>query len=137
MQHPVFPVPASLAQTAHVKADDYQKNYKHAVENPDAFWGDIGKRLTWFKPYTKVKNASFDGDVSIRWYEDGELNACYNAVDRHLPHKANHTALLFEGDDGTSYAVTYQNLKDEVSRLANALLTLGVKKVIASPSICR
>jgi acetyl-CoA synthetase len=140
MQHPVFPVPAPFAQSAHMTADQYEKNYQEASQNPDAFWGKIGKRLTWFAPYTKVKNASFTGDVAIKWYEDGTLNACYNAVDRHLPHKANHTALIFEGDDGTSYKVTYQELKDNVSRLANALITLGVKKgdrvTIYMPMIC-
>jgi len=81
------------------------------------------------KPYTKVKNTSFENDVSIKWYEDGTLNACYNCIDRHLPHKQNDVALIWEGDDpNCSKSKTYGELYDEVCRFANVLKSRGVKK---------
>ena len=67
-----------------ISEPDYFRLYRESLADPDRFWGEHGKRLDWIKPYTKVMNASFDGDVSIRWYEDGTLNASYNCIDRHL-----------------------------------------------------
>lgn len=107
----------------------YQAMYKQSIEDPDTFWGNVGKRIDWFKPYTKVSNASFHDEHIIKWFEDGELNACYNCIDRHLPHKANDTAITWEGDDPhRSKKVTYQALYDNVTRLANGLKEIGVKK---------
>ncbi len=74
----------------------YQAMYKQSIEDPETFWGEVGKRIHWSKPYSKVYNASFDGEHSIKWFEDGELNACYNCIDRHLPAKANDTAITWE-----------------------------------------
>ena len=94
----LIPVPADLADRAWVDEAKYFELYEESVANPDKFWGEQGKRLHWVKPYTKVKNASFKGDVSIKWYEDGTLNAAYNCIDRHLATRADQTAIIWEGD---------------------------------------
>ncbi|GAB4138149.1 MAG: acetate--CoA ligase [Sphingomonadales bacterium] len=110
-------------------AADYDAAYRRSVEDPEGFWAEQGQRLDWFKPYTKVKNTSFDGDVGIRWFEDGVLNASYNCIDRHLPEKANDVAFIWEGDNPAyHHAVTYQQLYAHVCRMANVLKKLGVKK---------
>lgn len=124
-----FDPPAHIIKSAHITAEKYKELYAQSINNPDAFWSEMAKRITWNKFPTKIKNASFDGDVSIKWYEDGILNASYNCIDRHLPHRAHQTALIFEGDDpAESKHITYATLKDEVSRLANSLKSLGVKR---------
>jgi acetyl-CoA synthetase len=124
-----FKPPQELSSTAHVDEATYQKLYKQSIENPEKFWGEVAERLDWFEKPTKIKNTSFEGDVSIKWYEDGVLNACYNCVDRHLPEKANDTALIWEGDNpDDTLNITYATLKSEVSKLANALKERGVKK---------
>ena len=108
---------------------EYKKLYAESVSNPEAFWGEIGKRLDWFKPYTKVKNTRFSPDVLIKWYEDGALNIAHNCIDRHLATRANQTAIIWEGDDPKdSKHITYQELKDEICKLSNALKSRGVKK---------
>jgi acetyl-CoA synthetase len=128
-QTDVFPVPAALAKNAIITAEKYDAMYKESVTNPEKFWGEHGKRLHWSKPYTQVKDTDFADNARIRWFYDGKLNACYNCVDRHLPARANQTALIREGDEANdSSAITYAQLKDEVSKLANALKARGVKK---------
>src|ERR1700680_432156 len=108
---------------------EYFRLYERSLADPDGFWGEQGRRLDWVKPYTKVGNASFTGDVAIHWYEDGTLNASYNCIDRHLGKRAAQPASLWEGDDpGEDRRVTYRELHDGVSRLANALKAKGVKK---------
>jgi acetyl-CoA synthetase len=108
---------------------EYFRLYERSLADPDGYWGEQGKRIDWIKPYTKVCDASFTGDVSIRWYEDGTLNASYNCIDRHLAKRAEQTAILWEGDDpGEDRRVTYRELHDSVCRLANALKAQGVKK---------
>ena len=85
MSEKVYAVPAEWASRAWVDEQKYQAMYKRSVEDPDGFWGEVGKRLDWIKPYTKVKNTSYDpGNVSIKWYEDGTLNVSANCIDRHL-----------------------------------------------------
>lgn len=124
-------VPPSSYILDHVSIteDQYDAMYKGSIEQPDIFWAVQAKRLDWFKQPTKIKNTNFEGDVSIKWYEDGVLNACYNCVDRHLPEKENDTALIWEGDEPTDdKTITYGELKTEVSKLANALKELGIKK---------
>jgi acetyl-CoA synthetase len=115
---------------AHVDNDTYLEMYKHSINDPDGFWGEQGKRLDWMKPYTKVKNTSFDYDnVSIKWYEDGELNVCVNCVDRHLENRGDQTAIIWEGDDPeVDKHITYKELHEEVCKLSNAMKALGVKK---------
>lgn len=125
-----FPMPEALKQSAKLNADTYEKMYQESVQDPDKFWGEHGKRITWFSDYTKVKNTSFaPGNLDIRWYEDGTLNACYNCVDRHLPERADKTAILWEGDEvDVQKQVTYQELYEQVTRFANGLKKLGVGK---------
>ena len=115
---------------ANVSQAEFEERYQLSVSDPEAFWGEEGKRLVWSKPYTKVKNTSFErGNVSIKWFEDGELNAAYNCIDRHLPEKADKVAFYVEGDvEGNDSVVTYQELHDEVGRLANVLRKQGVQK---------
>jgi acetyl-CoA synthetase len=104
--------------------------YKRSVEDPNGFWGEMGKRIDWVKPYTKVKNTSYDPhNVSIKWYEDGTLNVCYNCVDRHLKTRADQVAIIWEGDDPThDEKITYRQLHERVCKLANVLKANGVKK---------
>ncbi|MEP5514066.1 MAG: AMP-binding protein, partial [Bauldia litoralis] len=110
--------------------DQYQDWYRRSVEDPDGFWGEHGKRLDWIKPYERVKNTSFaPGNIDIRWFEDGTLNVAANCIDRHLEARGDQTAILWEGDDpADSKAITYRQLHEEVSRMANVLKDRGVKK---------
>ena len=124
-----FPVPQEWADRAWVDDTAYQQMYDRSVKDPEGFWGEHGKRLHWFKPYTTVKNVSYSGDVRIRWYEDGVTNACYNCVDRHLDTRANQTALIWEGDSPSEHKhISYAEIHQNVSRLANVLKDRGVKK---------
>jgi len=125
----VFPVPSSVAERAWVDEPKYFRMYEESLKDPDKFWGEAGKRLHWIKPYTTVKNTSFTGDVRIKWYEDGTLNVAYNCVDRHLPLRADQTAILWEGDSPSEHRhVSYAELHESVCRLANVLKAQGVKK---------
>jgi len=125
----LIPVPSHVAQRAWIGSAKYKAMYEQSLAEPDKFWGEEGKRLHWIKPYTKVKNTSFEGDVGIRWFEDGTLNASWNCVDRHLPLRADQTAILWEGDDPKdSRHVSYAELHQNVCRLANVLKAQGVKK---------
>ncbi len=125
----VFPVPANFAKTARVNAAGYRDAYEQAASNPDAYWSKEARRLAWMTFPTKIKNTSFTGDVSIKWFEDGVLNASVSCLDRHLGEHADATAIIWEGDDpNVSRHVTYRELHDQVCRLANAMKTLGVKR---------
>jgi len=125
----VIPVPSHVAERAWIDKAKYRAMYEQSLADPDKFWGEQGKRLHWIRPYTKVKNTSFEGDVSIKWFEDGTLNASYNCVDRHLPLRADQTAILWEGDDPKdSKHVSYAELHQNVCRLANVLKAQGVRK---------
>jgi acetyl-CoA synthetase len=124
-----FPVKPEIAATAHVNAEAYARMYEQSVKDPEGFWGEQGKRLDWIKPYSKVKDVNFNDDVHIRWFHDGTLNVSANCIDRHLATRGDQTAILFEGDDpGVSKAITYKELHEKVSRLANVLKKNGVKK---------
>jgi acetyl-CoA synthetase len=126
----LHPVPADFAAHARIKADDYAKLYAESVKNPEAFWERVGKRLDWSKPYTKIKDVSYDAkDLHIRWYSDGELNLSSNCLDRHLQKRSDKTAILWEGDDpNESKAITYRQLHELVCKAANVLKNLGVAK---------
>ena len=126
----MHPVPAGFAG-AHADQNKYLAMYRESVENPDAFWGREGKRLDWITPFTKVKNTDFTfGRVSIKWFEDGVLNASVNCIDRHLRDRALHTAIIFEPDDPNEPAqhITYRELSEKVNRMANVLLSQGVMR---------
>ena len=126
----VFPVPEQLAKEAWADNAKYLDMYKRSVEDSEGFWGEQGKRLDWIKPYTQVKDVNFNiPGVSIKWFSDGTLNTSVNCIDRHLPKRANQTAIIWEGDDpADSKNITYQELHDEVCKLANAMKARGVKK---------
>ena len=126
----VYEVSSEWKSSAFIDNDKYLEMYKRSVEDPEGFWGEEGKRLDWIKPYTKVKNSSFDYDnVSIKWYEDGTLNVCANCIDRHLETRGDQVAILWEGDDPDQDAkITYKELHEKVCRLANAMKDLGAKK---------
>ena len=130
MSGKVYEVPAQWARRAYVDDAKYQELYAASIKDPDGFWAEHGKRIDWLKPFTKVKNTSFDvNNVSIKWFEDGLTNVAYNCVDRHLPKRAQQTAILWEGDDpAESRRITYAELHAEVSRLANVLRAHDVKK---------
>src|SRR5882757_401300 len=125
----VIPVPPAFAKTAWVDEAKYQSMYERSVKDPEGFWGEHGKRLDWIKPYTKVKDVSYLGDVHIKWFHDGTLNASANCLDRHLPKRANQTAIIWEGDDpNESKHITYAEAHEKVCRLANVMKKHGVKK---------
>ena len=130
MTEKTYPVPAEWTKRAWVDDAAYQKMYDRSVKDSAGFWGEMGRRLDWIKPYTKVKNTSFDGNnVSIKWYEDGTLNVCANCVDRHLPTRADQVAIIWEGDDPTEdETITYRQLHERVSKFANVLKAHGVVK---------
>ncbi|MFO1508061.1 MAG: acetate--CoA ligase [Lysobacterales bacterium] len=126
----LHPVPAEFAAHARIKRADYERLYAESVRDPEGFWGRIGKRFDWIKPYTKVKDTSFVApDVHVRWYADGTLNLAANCLDRHLATRGDKTAIIFEGDDpATSRRISYRELHAEVCRCANFLTHLGVTK---------
>jgi acetyl-CoA synthetase len=126
----VFPVSSEWAKRAWVDAAKYKAMYEQSVQDPEGFWAEHGKRIDWIKPYTKIKDVSYDKkDLHIRWFYDGTLNVSVNCIDRHLPKRANQTAIIWEGDDPSkSEHITYQKLHDEVCRLANVMKAHGVKK---------
>ena len=115
---------------AHVDAQTYAAMYAASIDDPDAFWGEHGKRLDWMQPYTRVKHTSFDyHNVSIKWFEDGKLNVSANCIDRHLPARADQTAIIWESDDpNESRHISYRELHEQVSKFGNVLHALGVKK---------
>jgi acetyl-CoA synthetase len=130
MSEKIYAVPAEWASRAWIDEAKYQEMYKRSLSDPNGFWGEAGKRIDWIKPYTKVKNTSFDPhNVSIKWYEDGTLNVCYNCVDRHLKTRADQVAIIWEGDDPTQdEKITYRQLHERVSKFANVLKAIGAKK---------
>jgi acetyl-CoA synthetase len=123
-------IPSAIAEHALINPTQYQQYYQQSVQDPETFWGEQGKILDWIKPYTRVKNTSFDpGHISIRWFEDGTLNLAANCLDRHLAERGDQTAIIWEGDDPTqSKQVTYKQLHHDVCQFANVLKKLGVKK---------
>jgi acetyl-CoA synthetase len=126
----IYDVPADWAKRAWIDEAKYKEMYAASVADPNKFWGEHGKRLDWVKPFTKVKNTSYaPGNVSIKWYEDGTLNACFNCVDRHLAKRGTQTAIIWEGDDPKDdKKITYKELHAEVQKWANVLKKQGVKK---------
>ncbi len=129
MSDMIIPVSPELAATSAINAEQYQALYAAALHDPEKFWFEQGKILDWIKPYSRAKNTSFDGDVIIRWFEDGVLNVCSNCVDRHLPQRANQTALIWEGDNPNEQQhISYATLYESVCRFANVLRERGVRK---------
>ncbi|MGA3339209.1 MAG: acetate--CoA ligase [Methylocella sp.] len=130
MSEKIHPVTPDWKQRAYIDDAKYLELYARSVADPESFWADEAGRIDWIKPFTRVKDTSFgSGSVSIKWFEDGATNVAQNCIDRHLLRLKNHTAIIWEGDDPKdSKHITYQELHDEVCRLANVLKAHGVKK---------
>jgi len=113
-----------------VNKKEYEKKYNDSIKNNDSFWKKEGKRITWIKPYKKIKEVKYSkSEVTIKWYEDGTLNASANCIDRHLKNKKDKTAIIWVGDDPkVQKKITYKQLLQEVSKTANGLKEIGVKK---------
>jgi acetyl-CoA synthetase len=130
MSETIYEIPAEWKQRAFVKEPDYHAMYERSIADPNGFWAEHAKRIYWFKPPTKIKNTSFGpGNVSIKWFEDGNTNVAYNCIDRHLKARGDQVAIIWEGDDPKDdKKITYQELHDEVCKFANILRNRNVEK---------
>jgi acetyl-CoA synthetase len=125
----VIPVKPEFAKSAWVTAESYETRYRQSIEDPDGFWREQAKILHWARFPQQIKRVNFDDPVNIRWYEDGMLNVSVNCLDRHLPHKANDTAIIWEGDNPEeSKHISYAELHRDVCKMSNVLKSLGVKR---------
>src|SRR5437667_1035932 len=126
----IYEVASEWASRAHVDAAKYRDMYARSIKDPNGFWAQEAKRLHWFKTPTKIKNTNFGpGNVSIKWFEDGQTNVSYNCIDRHLGKRADQVAIIWEGDDPSeSKHITYRQLHDETCRMANILRNRNVEK---------
>jgi acetyl-CoA synthetase len=126
----LYPPTADFAANAHIDKAKYDALYAASVADPTIFWAEHGKRIDWIKPFSKVKNTTFAyPDVSIKWFEDGELNVSANCIDRHLETRGDQTAIIWEADDpNISKHITYLELSEQVNKFANVLKSQGVKK---------
>jgi acetyl-CoA synthetase len=130
MSDKMYPPSADFIANAHINKDKYDAMYAASINNPEAFWAEHGKRIDWMTPFSKVKNVNYSfPDVSIKWFEDGELNVAANCIDRHLATRGEQTAIIWEGDNpDESKHVTYNELHAQVSKLANVYKNMGVGK---------
>jgi acetyl-CoA synthetase len=125
----VIPVKPEIAARALMTAEQYRAHAERAAADPEGYWREQARLIPWIRFPTRIKNTSFTGDVSIRWFEDGLLNASAVCLDAHLAERGEQTAILWQGDDpAMSRRITYRELHEEVCRLANVLKSLGVKK---------
>lgn len=127
----IYPASDEFIAKAHVDAAAYEEMYAASVADPVAFWGAHGQRIDWIKPYTKIKNTSFDlGKVDIKWFEDGTLNVSANCIDRHMVSRGDQTAIIWEPDDPKDPAlhITYKELLEQTCRMANVLKAHGITK---------
>jgi acetyl-CoA synthetase len=128
-EEPLIHVKPSIAASARVNADKYRVMQNHAFTDPNGFWAEQAKIIDWIRPPTTIKNTSFEGDVAIKWFEDGTLNASAVCLDAHLKTRGNQVAIIWEGDDpNSSRKITYRALHEQVCRFANVLKDLGVKR---------
>ncbi len=130
MSHKLHPVTPEWAARAWIDKRAYRSLYDRSISDPNGFWGEVGRRIDWVKPYTRVKNTLFDPhNVSIKWFEDGTLNVSANCIDRHLATRGDQVAIIWESDDPSrDETITYRQLHERVSRFANVLKAHGVKK---------
>ena len=121
---------SDIIKNSHINKAEYEKMYEESITAPEKFWEKHGKRIDWIKPYTKIRNISYNKeDLHIKWYEDGTLNASYNCLDRHLEAKGNNTAIIWEGDDpNESKHISYNELHEQVCKFSNVLINAGAKK---------
>ncbi|MDH5572657.1 MAG: acetate--CoA ligase [Gammaproteobacteria bacterium] len=125
----LYPVPANIASMAHINEESYNTLYKQSVDDPAGFWAKQAKDfLSWYKPWDKTLDWDYNKGL-IRWFEGGKLNVSYNCIDRHLEKRADQVAIIWESDNpDVDKKITYRELHQEVSRLANVLKNRGVKK---------
>jgi acetyl-CoA synthetase len=130
MSDKIYDVPAEWAQRGFVNDAKYREMYARSIKDPNGFWAEQAKRIDWIKPFSKVKNTSFGpGNVSIKWFEDGTLNAAYNCIDRHVAKRGDQVAIIWEGDEPKDdKKITYKQLHAAVQKFANVLKARGVKK---------
>ncbi|MBM3484166.1 MAG: acetate--CoA ligase [Alphaproteobacteria bacterium] len=130
MSSELIPVDPAIAQRSHCNEATYRAMYERSIKDPEGFWREHGKRIDWIKPYSKIKDVSYDAhNLHIRWFHDGTLNASVNCLDRHLKTRGSQTAIIWESDDPSLHKhITYHQLYVMVCRLANGLRSLGVKK---------
>ena len=126
----IFRVPKQWAAKAYVNKNSYAKKYNHSIKKNDDFWKKEGKRITWIKPYKKIKDVKYSKtDVKIKWFYDGKLNASANCIDRHLKKYGKKTAIIWVGDHPkNSQEISYRDLHKNVCKAANVLKSIGVKK---------
>src|SRR5690606_37325649 len=127
----VHPVTAQWAENALIDKAAYQEKYRRSVEDPEGFWREEARRIDWIRPFTKVKDASFDeAAFGIRWFEDGTLNLAANCLDRHLATRADQTAIIWEPDDPATSGrtLTYRQLHEATCKFANLLRSEGVRR---------
>ncbi|NOZ11721.1 MAG: acetate--CoA ligase [Gammaproteobacteria bacterium] len=124
-----YAVPAEVSVRAHIDSQGYQQMYQSSVSNPDGFWAEQATEfIDWIKPWDEVSDCDFT-EAKIRWFDGAKLNVCYNCVDRHLEKRGDQTAIIWEGDDPAhALKISYKELHERVSRLANVLKARGVKK---------
>ena len=129
-ENELFSVPETWAARAWTDNDGYLEMYRHSTEDPEGFWAEHAKRIDWIKPYSQIKDVSFErGDLHIRWFYDGTLNASANCLDRHLETRGDQVAIIWEGDEpGEDSKLTYRELHEAVCRFANGLKSLGAAK---------
>ncbi|OUS22164.1 acetate--CoA ligase [Rhodobacterales bacterium 59_46_T64] len=126
-----YPPSAAFTKASHADKATYDKMYAASINDPEAFWAEHGKRIDWIKPFSKVKSSDFTlGQVDIKWFEDGTLNASYNCIDRHLETRGDQTAIIWEPDspDDEALHITYNELHRRTCRMANILEDMGVRK---------
>ncbi len=126
----IFPPSDETVANALIDNDAYLSIYQNSITDSDGFWAKHGQRIDWIKPYTKIENTSYDAkNLSIKWFEDGTLNAAANCLDRHLATRGDQTAIIFEGDEpDDSRHISYRELHQDVCKFANVLKTRGVRK---------
>ncbi len=126
----IYPVREDFAAQANITLQQYQEMYQRSIDDPDGFWGEQAEKyLTWSKPWDKVTDWSFQGDVHIKWFTGGKLNAAYNCLDRHLDTRGDQIAIIWESDDpNVDKKITYRELYEEVCKFSNVLKDRGVKK---------
>jgi acetyl-CoA synthetase len=126
----VFKTKPEWVRNSLASKSKYQEKYSQSIKNNDEFWRKEGKRITWIKPYKKIKDVKYSTkEVKINWFQDGTLNASANCIDRHLKDKKDKTAIIWVGDDPKdSQKISYKQLHQKVSKAANGLKKLGIKK---------
>ncbi len=129
MAQDIYPVKPDIAHRAHIRTmDEYQRLYRLSLDNPEWFWGEQANTLTWYHPWQRVLDADYE-EVDFAWYSGGRLNAAFNCVDRHLATLADQTAIIWAQDEPGVYThITYRDLKHQVGRVANTLLSHGVRR---------